>query len=68
VVEWRGEDVPLEAAGGRPPLRWLVDGRPLPPAPPRGPVLWHPAGIGFADLAVIDAAGRSARSRVRLSP
>jgi len=68
VVEWRGEDVPLEAAGGKPPLRWLVDGRPLKPEAPRHEIYWQPAGIGFVQLSVIDAAGRSADSTVRLSP
>ncbi len=68
LIEWRGEEVPLEAAGGRPPLRWLVDGRPLPLAPPRRPLYWRPEGVGFSELTVIDAAGRSARSTVRLSP
>jgi hypothetical protein len=29
---------------------------------------WQPEGIGFSQLTVIDAAGRSARSTVRLSP
>src|SRR5438045_3038809 len=32
VGSWDGAEVPLEAAGGRGPLRWLVDGRPLAPA------------------------------------
>ncbi len=68
LVEWHGEALPLEAAGGRKPFRWLVDGRPLPPGPPRRPVYWRPDSIGFAELTVIDAAGRSARSAVRLSP
>ena len=68
VIEWRGEEVPLEAAGGKPPLRWLVDGRPLAPQQPRREASWQPAGIGFVQLSVIDAAGRSAHSAVRLSP
>src|SRR5208337_3518220 len=67
LIEWRGEELPLEALGGKQPLRWLVDGRPLPPGLPRRPLYWQPEGIGFADLTVIDASGRSARSHVRLS-
>jgi penicillin-binding protein 1C len=66
TVAWEGDDVPLEASGGKGPLRWLVDGRPLPPATPRNPVFWRPSGIGFARLTVIDAQGRSARATVRL--
>jgi penicillin-binding protein 1C len=67
LIEWRGEELPLEAAGGKRPLRWLVDGKPLPSAPPRRPIYWRPEGIGFARLTVIDGDGRSAHSTVRLS-
>jgi len=68
LIEWRGEEVPLDAIGGKQPLRWLVDGRPLTWDPPRGEIYWQPEGIGFVQLSVIDAAGRSAHSTVRLSP
>ena len=68
LIEWRGEELPLEAAGGKWPLRWLIDGKPLPPAPPRRPIYWQPEGVGFARLTVIDGDGRSAHSTVRLSP
>ena len=68
LIEWRGEELPLEAAGGKRPLRWLVDGKPLPPAEPRRPIYWQPEGVGFARLTVIDGDGRSAHSTVRLSP
>ncbi len=68
VVAWDGASLPLEASGGSLPLRWLVDGRPLPPAAPRHPVYWQPAEGGFARLTVIDANGRSARATVRLAP
>jgi penicillin-binding protein 1C len=68
VIEWHGEDVPLAATGGKPPLRWLVDGRPLAQQQPRRETFWQPEGIGFVQLSVIDAAGRSAHSAVRLSP
>jgi len=68
IVSWDGAEVPLEAAGGRGPLRWLVDGRPLAPAAPRRTLYWHPEGPGFAQLTVIDAQGRSARATVRLAP
>jgi len=67
LIEWRGEDLPLEATGGKKPLRWLVDGRPLTPAAPSRGIYWQPEGIGFVQLSVIDAAGRSAHSTVRLS-
>jgi penicillin-binding protein 1C len=68
LIDWHGEEVPLEAIGGKQPLRWLVDGRPLKLEAPRHEVYWQPVGIGFAQLSVIDAAGRSAHSTVRLSP
>ena len=68
VIEWRGGEMPLEAIGGKQPLRWLVDGRPLTQEPPRRGIRWQPEGIGFVQLSVIDAAGRSAHSTVRLSP
>jgi penicillin-binding protein 1C len=68
LIDWHGEEVPLEAIGGKEPLRWLVDGRPLQPEAPRHEVYWQPAGIGFVQLSVIDAAGRSDHSTVRLSP
>jgi penicillin-binding protein 1C len=68
VVSWDGAEVPLEAAGGRGPLRWLVDGRPLVPAASRRALYWRPDGSGFAQLTVIDAQGRSARATVRLAP
>jgi len=68
IVEWHGEGVPLEAAGGSGPLRWLADGKPLPPRVPRQELFWTPAGIGFARLTVVDAAGRSAHANVRLEP
>jgi penicillin-binding protein 1C len=68
TVEWHGEGVPLEASGGRAPLRWLADGKPLPEGRVRRTLYWNPSGIGFAQLTVIDAAGRSARATVRLSP
>ena len=68
LIEWRGEEVPLEAIGGKPPLRWLVDGRPLAPGPPPRGSYWRPEGVGFAQFSVIDAAGNSDHSTVRLSP
>lgn len=68
LIEWRGEELPLEAVGGKRPLRWLVDGRPLPAGVPRQPTYWRPDSVGFSQLIVIDADGRSARSTVRLAP
>jgi penicillin-binding protein 1C len=68
LIEWRGEELSLDAIGGKQPLLWLVNGKPLPPGPPRRPIYWQPEGIGFSQLTVIDAEGRSARSTVRLSP
>jgi penicillin-binding protein 1C len=60
--------VPLEASGGTGPLRWLADGKPVPPAAPRRALYWIPAGTGFARLTVVDAAGRSAHATVRFEP
>jgi penicillin-binding protein 1C len=67
VVAWDGTALPLEASGGKGPLRWLVDGYPLPPATSRRPLYWQPAGIGFVRLTVIDSDGRSARATMRLA-
>lgn len=47
--------VSLEATGGVPPYRWVVNGDML-PAPPVGmSMLWQPEGAGFAHISVLDA-------------
>ncbi|BBK44303.1 penicillin-binding protein 1C [Allostella vacuolata] len=69
VLPWQtGSGVPLVAVGGRPPMRWLVDGRPLAArdSGPRRPAEWLPDGRGFARLTVLDADGRGATATVRL--
>ncbi|MGE0716157.1 MAG: penicillin-binding protein 1C [Alphaproteobacteria bacterium] len=63
--------VPLIADGGRPPLRWLIDGRPVEAGAPSRPgarprVQWVPDGRGFARLTVIDADGRGDSATVRV--
>jgi penicillin-binding protein 1C len=68
TIAWDGAALPLEATGGRGPLRWLVDGRPLTPAPARRTLYWQPAEPGFTQVTVIDVQGRSARATVRLAP
>jgi penicillin-binding protein 1C len=68
TIAWDGGTVPLEATGGTGPLRWLVDGRPLPSTSVHRTPYWQPAGIGFVRLTVVDGAGHSARATVRLAP
>lgn len=59
------EALGLLAAGGRRPLSWLVDGRPLPGARDREAVLL-PRRLGPLRITVLDAAGRSASADVVL--
>jgi len=56
----------LEARGAE-PLRWYVDGEPLPARGDQGlQAEWHPPGPGFFRISVVDAAGHSAQVRTRL--
>ena len=55
----QGQRVPLEAAGGQRPLRWLVDGRPV----ALGQFGFNPAG-GAQRLTVIDQAGQAAKTTI----
>ena len=50
----------LSASGGRRPLTWLVNGRPLAVTGNRRDVPWRPDGPGFVRVTVIDADGRNA--------
>ncbi|MCV0397452.1 MAG: penicillin-binding protein 1C [Rhizobiaceae bacterium] len=51
----------LKLEGGRPPFRWLANGRPIDLPPRRRQASWSPDGAGFSTLTVIDAVGRAAR-------
>ncbi|WP_241094984.1 penicillin-binding protein 1C [Marinicauda algicola] len=53
------------AARGEGELAWYADGRPVARDPGGAPV-WSPHGPGFFELTVVDAAGRAARTRVRV--
>jgi penicillin-binding protein 1C len=53
------------AAEGHGRLAWYVDGKPL-ARNVAGDTVWRPAEGGFYDLSVVDPAGRSAKSRVRV--
>jgi penicillin-binding protein 1C len=70
-IDWRpgrgdSSGIALKAAGGKAPLLWLVDGRPLATSPLAADNFWCPTGEGFARIAVIDAEGRSAAVRIRV--
>jgi penicillin-binding protein 1C len=56
----------LRADGGAKPLRWIVDGTPLPAAESWAQTEWKPKSEGFSRVTVIDAEGRSATSHIRL--
>ena len=63
-----GEDaaLALKAVGGALPLRWMVNGELLPAVTFLETTFWRPEGLGYADITVVDAYGRSARAHVRL--
>jgi penicillin-binding protein 1C len=54
------------AAGGR-TLSWYVNGAPLAAEPVSGKVIWRPGSPGFYKVTVVDAAGRRAQARVRVT-
>jgi penicillin-binding protein 1C len=58
----------LRATGGRQPLTWMVNGRPLAATGRRGDTDWIPDGAGFANIEVIDARGERAETQVFLMP
>jgi penicillin-binding protein 1C len=61
-----GQALALEAAGGTPPYRWIINGVPL-PAPQLGsPPSWQPDGAGFAHLTVTDSADLSVEEDIRV--
>jgi penicillin-binding protein 1C len=56
----------LKAAGGVPPLTWLVNGAPVGAPELRRQSTWTPDGAGFARVSVIDASGATDSVMVRL--
>jgi penicillin-binding protein 1C len=56
----------LKAAGGAPPLTWLVNGAPVSGPELRRQATWMPDGTGFARVSVIDANGATDSVMVRL--
>lgn len=64
-----GTSLQLAARGGVRPLRWLVDGAPLPVGSLlRRSAAWTPLGAGSARITVIDAQGQSASAEVWVEP
>jgi penicillin-binding protein 1C len=61
------QPVTLRAQGGKQPLRWIIDGAPVPSD--GGPVLdWRPDGPGFVHVTIIDSADHASRAVFRLQP
>jgi penicillin-binding protein 1C len=58
--------VSLEAQGGAPPYRWVINGQMLPKTPIGMSTAWLPAGPGFAHIAVIDKNDDAASEDVSL--
>jgi len=68
ILQVSGQDAPvsLEAEGGAPPYRWVVNGAMLPAAPVGESFGWQPAGPGFAHIVVIDKNEAAASEDVQL--
>jgi len=62
------EDLPLVARGGRRPLRWLVNGKPLRSSPHRRSAAWRPDGAGSARITVMDTVGRVSSVEIWIKP
>lgn len=58
--------LPLTAVGGRKPLRWLVNGRPIKGDPTRRVAFWTPDSAGFVRVTVVDADGNTETVEARL--
>jgi penicillin-binding protein 1C len=56
----------LAAEGGKKPLRWIVNGRPIESSPFGRTAFWAPDGDGFVHVTVVDADGNSASSEARV--
>ncbi|MHA1522766.1 MAG: penicillin-binding protein 1C [Alphaproteobacteria bacterium] len=56
----------LKARGGKLPLAWYANGKPISAPSKRRNAQWLPDGPGFATLSVVDAAGGSAQSKIFL--
>jgi penicillin-binding protein 1C len=56
----------LKAAGGVPPLAWIVNGMPVGGPDLRRTATWQPDGAGFARVSVMDARGESDSVVVRI--
>lgn len=68
AIPLRHKELPLKVQGGRRPFTWFVDGRPLDSGPSwRQQQPWTPGGPGAVELLVVDADGRSATARFRLT-
>jgi penicillin-binding protein 1C len=61
----REKSILFKADGGRAPLTWLVDGKPLGTFDRFQPVLFAPQGEGIAEVTVVDAEGRSDSAKIR---
>ncbi len=58
--------IALKAQGGTLPLTWLVDGKPIKSRPRKRETFWHPEGLGFVKLTVVDANGKVDRIGIRV--
>jgi penicillin-binding protein 1C len=65
-VELLPEGLLVRVRGGTAPFTWLADGVPVATALRARDVMLNDLGRGFVTLSVIDAVGRSARTKVRL--
>ena len=60
------EPISLEAAGGTPPYRWVINGTLLPDAPIGMSMTWQPAGPGFAHISLLDERDASVTEDIEL--
>ncbi|WP_112311818.1 penicillin-binding protein 1C [Pseudogemmobacter bohemicus] len=65
-VELLRSGLKVKVSGGTAPFTWLIDGAPMAVGSSERETILALSGTGFVTLSVIDAEGRSARSRVRL--
>lgn len=66
TIELNTAQLPLVASGGRKPLQWLVNGRPVVSSAFKRQTLWPVDGDGAVDITVLDSAGQSAAATVWL--